>query len=53
MNLKFKNSSIDIPNWIMFVGLLVADSMYANHCRKKTAAKLLDSGSKEEGKESK
>ena len=52
MHLKFKNTSVDIPNWIMFMGLLVADSMYANHCKKKTVEKLLvDEVEPKKGKE--
>lgn len=42
MNLKIKNNELKIPNWLVFMGLLVADSMYANHCRKKAVVKYLD-----------
>ena len=41
MNIKMKNASIDIPNWIILVGALIADSMYANHCRMKSNVELM------------
>ena len=46
MHLKFKNSAVDIPGWLVFVGLLIVDSMYANHCKKKAVVKYLDADKK-------
>ena len=35
MLLKLGKAEINIHGGLVFLGLLVADSMYANHCRSK------------------
>lgn len=35
MLLKIGKTEINIHGGLVFLGLLVADSMYANHCRSK------------------
>ena len=35
MLIKVGNNEVKIPNRALFVGALVADNMYANHCKKK------------------
>lgn len=37
MLLKVGKAEINIHGGLVFLGLLVADSMYANHCRAKIA----------------
>lgn len=41
MLIKIKDHSIDIPNWLVFVGLIVADNVYVNHCKKKSYEKFI------------
>ena len=36
MKLHMKNFAVEVPSWLVLVGLLVADSMWTNHCRKKS-----------------
>ena len=35
MLIKIKDNAINISGWLVLAGLLVADNIYANHCRRK------------------
>ena len=35
MNIKTNKGSVNIPGWMILVGILIADNMYANHCKTK------------------
>lgn len=43
MRLKLGKYEADFPAWIMLLTLLVADNVYANHCKKGAYKKYLDS----------
>ena len=36
MQIKLGKFSTDIPAWVVALTVIAADSMYANHCRKKS-----------------
>ena len=42
MKLKVGSVEVAIPGWALLISLLVADNMYANHCKKKAGEKLLE-----------
>lgn len=42
MLLKVGKTEINIHGGLVFLGLLVADSMYANHCRAKITKHLAE-----------
>jgi hypothetical protein len=46
MRIKMGKVEADIPALLALFGLLVADNLYANHCKKKALERLL----KESGK---
>lgn len=35
MLIKTNKGSVNVPGWAILLGILVADNMYANHCRAK------------------
>lgn len=43
MRLKLGKYEADFPAWVMLLTLLVADNVYANHCKKGAYKKYLDS----------
>lgn len=46
MRIKMGKVEADIPTALALFGLLVADNLYANHCKKKTVSKLIKESSK-------
>ena len=46
MRIKMGKVEANFPAFLALFGLLVADNLYANHCKKKTLDKLI----KESGK---
>lgn len=47
MKLKTNRMDVNIPSWLVVFVVIVADSMYANHCKKATIKKLLKESSNE------
>ena len=43
MLIKIKDNAINISGLLVLAGILIADNMYANHCKKKSYEKLLSS----------
>ena len=41
MRIKMGKVEADIPMLLALFGLLVADNLYANHCKKKTVNRLI------------
>lgn len=42
MNIKIKNNEVNVPTWLALFALLVADNMYANHCKNKSLKGYVD-----------
>lgn len=42
MRIKVKDNEVNIPTWLAMFALLTVDNMYANHCKKKTLKKYVD-----------
>lgn len=53
MNIKIGKVEANVNGLLVLVGLLVADGMYANHCRVKQYTKKLDAATKIYGEDSK
>lgn len=43
MRIETKNVKANIPTWLILVGVLVLDNVYANHCKKKAVTTYLES----------
>lgn len=46
MKIKMGKVEADVPALLALFGLLVADNLYANHCKKKVANRLIKESSK-------
>lgn len=42
MNIKIGKFEAEVSGMLLFVGALIADNVYANHCKKKAVGKYLD-----------
>ena len=47
MKLKTNKLDVNIPSWLVICIALLADNMYANHCKKTAVKKLLEQSSEE------
>lgn len=42
MQIKLGKVSLEVPALALVIGAVIADNMYANHCRKKSYEKAVD-----------
>ena len=42
MRLKLGKAEIGASGWILLLGLLVVDNMYANHCKRKSVKQYIE-----------
>lgn len=49
MRIKTGDKDIYVPNWLIVMGLLVADNVVSNVCKTKTNKEILKYGDKEGG----
>lgn len=47
MYIKIGKAEFKFPGWAFIAGLLVADNMYANHCKKKAVVEMCDAAKDE------
>lgn len=41
MKIKTNKMDVNIPTWLVLAAVLVADNVYANHCKKKAITEYL------------
>lgn len=47
MRIKMGNSEVNVSGLLLLAGAIILDNVYANHCKKKTVAKLIKATSEE------